>query len=62
MDINCQIIMKRATVPKPKLFHDLNLDPKILHPKMSHRMFRHMHGVLNKNLFINFFARMDYKS
>ena len=24
------------------------LDPKILHPKTSHRMFGHMHGVLNK--------------
>jgi hypothetical protein len=24
------------------------LDVKILHPKISHQIFRHMHGVLNK--------------
>ena len=24
------------------------LDPKILHQKTSHRMFGHMHGVLNE--------------
>ena len=30
------------------------LDPKFLHPKISHRMFGHMHGVLNEIYLQNF--------
>ena len=30
------------------------LDPKILHPKTSHQMFGHIHGVLNKIYLQNF--------
>ena len=38
------------------------LDSQILHPKISHQVFGHMHEVLNKIYLQNFFARMGCKS